>query len=78
MLGHGFTRYWDATSDAPYLYNADKKIFVSYEDPESIAAKGGYVLKHKLGGVMFWSYEADANGALLGAVDAALGLKATQ
>ncbi|MGA2249582.1 glycoside hydrolase family 18 protein [Terracidiphilus sp.] len=78
MLDHGFTRYWDATSDAPYLYNADKKIFVSYEDPESIAAKGSYVLKRKLGGVMFWSYESDANGTLLGAVDAALGLKATQ
>jgi chitinase len=78
MLGHGFTRYWDTTSDAPYLYNADKKIFVSYEDPESIAAKGGYVLKHKLGGVMFWSYEGDANGALLGAVDAALGVNGKQ
>ncbi|WP_058187339.1 glycoside hydrolase family 18 protein [Terracidiphilus gabretensis] len=78
MLGHGFTRYWDDVSKVPYLYNADKKIFVSYEDPESIAVKGKYVLKHKLGGVMFWSYEADSNGALLGAVDAALGLKVTQ
>ncbi len=78
MLGHGFTRYWDVTSDAPYLYNADKKIFVSYEDPQSIAVKGSYVLKHKLGGVMFWDYEADSNGALLGAVNEALGLKITQ
>ncbi len=75
MLGHGFTRYWDLTSSVPYLYNAEKKIFVSYEDPESVAAKGNYVLKHKLGGIMFWSYEGDANGALLGAVNASLGLE---
>jgi chitinase len=78
MIGHGFTRYWDSTSDVPYLYNADKKIFVSYEDPESIAIKGRYVLKNKLAGMMFWSYEADSNGVLLNAVDTALGLKATQ
>jgi chitinase len=76
MLGHGFTRYWDAASQAPYLYNADQKIFVSYEDPESVAAKGRYVMEKKLGGVMFWTYESDAYGALLGAVDAALGMDA--
>ena len=74
MLGQGFTRYWDAVSVAPYLYSAEKHIFVSYEDPESIATKGHYVLEHKLGGIMFWSYEADSNGALLGAVDSALGI----
>jgi chitinase len=73
MLGNGFTRYWDPVSDVPYLYNEDRKIFVSYEDPESIAIKGRYVLKNKLAGMMFWSYEADSNGALLNAVDKALG-----
>jgi chitinase len=74
MLGHGFTRYWDTVSAVPYLYNAEKHIFVSYEDPESIAVKGRYVLEHKLGGVMFWNYESDPSGTLLGALDAALGL----
>ena len=44
MLGHGYTRYWDTVSLVPYLYNPDKHIFVSYEDPESIAAKGRYAL----------------------------------
>jgi chitinase len=78
MLGHGYTRYWDPVSQVPYLYNPDKHIFVSYEDPESIAAKGRYALAHKLGGVMFWSYESDSTGTLLGAVDAALGLNVSQ
>lgn len=78
MLGHGFTRYWDSVSSVPYLYNAEKRVFVSYEDPESIAAKGRYVLEHRLGGIMFWDYEGDPSGALLHAVDASLGLGAGQ
>jgi chitinase len=72
MLGHGFTRYWDTQSKVPYLYSEEKKIFVSYEDPESLAAKGNYVLTHKLGGVMFWSYFNDLCGELLGAIDQSL------
>ena len=39
MLGQGYTRYWDAAASVPYLYNAEKQIFVSYEDPESLAAE---------------------------------------
>jgi chitinase len=65
MLNHGYVRYWDAAADAPYLYNAAKQIFVSYEDPESLAAKCQYVKSHKLGGVMFWQYGNDPSEALL-------------
>jgi chitinase len=72
MLGHGFTRYWDAASSVPYLYNPDQHIFVSYEDPESLAAKCGYVLTHNLAGVMFWDYSDDPGGTLLAAIDNAL------
>lgn len=69
MLNHGFVRYWDAAANVPYLYNESGKVFVSYEDPESLAIKCDYVLKNKLGGVMFWSYLNDTSGALLGAID---------
>ena len=72
MLGHGFTRYWDAKSNVPYLYSEEKQIFISYEDPESLEAKGKYVLTHKLGGIMFWSYFNDSSGELLGAIDQTL------
>ena len=74
MLGHGFTRYWDAAANAPYLYNAEKHIFVSYEDPESLKAKCRYVRDHKLGGVMFWEYSGDASGKLLDTIDVELGV----
>ncbi len=72
MLNNGYTRYWDSIASVPYLYNAEKKIFVSYEDPESIGLKSRYVLDHKLGGVMFWDYSGDPSGALLDAIDTGL------
>jgi len=72
MLKQGYTRYWDPVAEAPYLYNPDKHIFVSYEDQQSIALKGSYVLAHKLGGVMFWDYSGDPSGALLTAINNSL------
>ena len=72
MLNNGFERYWDSTASVPYLYNAKTQVFVSYEDPESIEKKCSYILKQKLGGVMFWDYEGDPSGALLRAIDSSL------
>ncbi len=73
MLNQGYTRYWDASASVPYLYNPQKQIFVSYEDPESIAAKCRYIVSHKLGGVMFWEYSADPSGTLLRAINDSFG-----
>jgi chitinase len=72
MINHGFTRYWDPAASVPYLYNPETKIFVSYEDPESLALKCKYVLDNKLGGVMFWDYASDPTGALLDTIDTGL------
>jgi chitinase len=69
MLKNGFIRYWDPVAAAPYLYNAEKQIFVTYDDPESLALKCKYVIAHKLRGIMFWSYESDPTGTLLNAVN---------
>lgn len=71
MLGQGFTRYWDASASVPYLYSPEKKQFVSYEDPESLALKCAWVQRQHLEGVMFWEYSADASGALLDTIDRA-------
>jgi chitinase len=72
MLGHGFTRYWDPIASVPYLYSPDKKLFVSYEDGQSLAVKCNYVLTRKLGGVMFWDYAGDPSGTLLKTIDQSL------
>jgi chitinase len=72
LLNQGYVRYWDDKASVPYLYNAEKQIFVSYEDPESIAAKCKYVVAHDLGGVMFWEYSNDPSGTLLRAINDSL------
>jgi chitinase len=73
MLGHGFVRTWDAVSQAPSLYNPETRVFVSYEDEQSIAAKCKYVHGEKLDGIMFWDLEGDdPSGTLLKAINACL------
>jgi chitinase len=68
MIGKGYTRFWDDAASAPYLYNASSRIFVSYEDEQSLALKCRYVEKNGLAGVMFWEYSGDADGKLLDAL----------
>ncbi|WP_212978418.1 glycosyl hydrolase family 18 protein [Paenibacillus azoreducens] len=62
----GYVRYWDEKAQAPYLF--DGSTFISYDDPQSVAAKARYVLDNGLGGAMFWEYSQDASGTLLGAL----------
>jgi chitinase len=72
MLKQGYVRYWDSSASVPYLYNSQTQIFVSYEDPESVAAKCSYIVSHKLGGAMFWDYSGDPSGALLRSLNQSL------
>jgi chitinase len=71
MIGHGYTRYWDAAASVPYLYSAEKREFVSYEDPQSLALKCAYVRRKGLAGIMFWDYTGDPTGALLNTINTA-------
>ena len=41
----GYTRYWDESAKAPYLWHEDSAIFISYEDEESIRHKIEYLKK---------------------------------
>lgn len=68
----GYVRYWDDNAKAPYLWNVEKKEFISYEDEESIALKVEYLKKRGLAGVMFWEYQADHEQKLLNATLSAL------
>jgi chitinase len=69
FLSNGYVRYWDAAAKAPYLYNAEKRLFVSYEDEESLGLKCDYILSNKLAGVMFWEYSGDPSEKLLKTID---------
>jgi chitinase len=72
LLATGYVRHWDNEASAPYLYNPQTRVFVTYEDPQSIAAKCRYVTAHQLRGIMFWEYSNDTTGILLKAVHAGL------
>lgn len=62
---NGYVRYWDAAAEAPWLWNARKHRFISYDDPQSIAAKAAYVKARHLGGIMYWEQSLDPSGELL-------------
>jgi chitinase len=72
LLATGFVRHWDSEASVPYLYNPHTRVFVTYEDPQSLAAKCRYVTEHHLAGIMFWEYSNDSTGILLQAVHAGL------
>jgi chitinase len=61
----GYVRYWDAQSKAPYLFNAETKSFITYDDEESVTLKCNYIKKYKLAGAMFWEYFSDRKLYLL-------------
>ncbi|MEA1899057.1 MAG: glycoside hydrolase family 18 protein [Bacteroidota bacterium] len=65
---NGFTRFWDESAQAPYLWNPDSSIFISYEDTVSIRLKIDYLKEKGLGGVMFWEYTDDYESQLLDAI----------
>jgi chitinase len=64
----GFVRKWDRVARAPFLWNAATRTFISYEDPQSLAAKARYVRTHRLGGMMFWELSQDRDDELLDAI----------
>jgi chitinase len=71
---NGYVRYWNDEAKAPWLYNAADRIFITYEDPESIGCKMAYIRAHHLGGAMIWNLSSD-DGSLVRAVFEGLGIR---
>ena len=65
---NGYREYWDAAAKAPYLFNPEKKIFITYDNERSVKDKCKYVKKHDLAGVMFWEYNSDKKKYLLNVI----------
>jgi chitinase len=64
----GFQRFWDDQAKAPYLWNPETHVFISYEDEDSLKEKVAYVKERHLGGIMFWQVGGDRRGDLVGAI----------
>ena len=60
--GDGYRRYWDRQAYAPFIYNEAQKVFISYDDKESVARKVDFACINHLGGIMYWEHFSDANG----------------
>jgi len=67
---NNYTMYEDDTAGVPWLYNDDKKIFISYDDEASTAKKAQYILDQDLGGAMMWEFSGDKNEDLINSVKA--------
>jgi len=69
----GFTYHWDDKAKAPWQYNKTKKLFATFDDEKSIAAKTAFIRKHKLGGIMFWELSLDkSSNGLVNAINKGL------
>ncbi|WP_026461550.1 glycoside hydrolase family 18 protein [Adhaeribacter aquaticus] len=64
----GYKRYWDKKAKAPYLFNDNTKVFITYEDEKSIKAKCRYIRKNNLAGIFFWEYFNDPKEYLINAI----------
>ena len=59
-------RHFSPEAGVPWLYDPATGVMISYDDPESLAAKVDMVKSQGLGGVMFWELSGDdAENSLL-------------
>jgi len=69
LTNKDWERHWSRTARAPWIYNRKTHVFFSYDDPQSMAIKAGFVRSAHLRGSMFWVFgEDDDQSSLLRAM----------
>ena len=61
---NGYVSYWNEASKAAYLYNEDKKVFITYNDKTTMMYTTAFVKSLDIAGVMNWEISADRNKTL--------------
>lgn len=61
---NGYTKYWNDASKTAYLYNPEKKVFLTYNDQTSMMYIASFVKSLDLAGVMSWEISGDRNKTL--------------
>jgi len=69
---HGYESRLDARTQAWNLYNPRNRLFMGYDDPRAVLAKGAFVREQKLAGVFAWELSQD-NGDILNAMNFGVG-----
>ncbi|EED84956.1 hypothetical protein POSPLDRAFT_126595 [Postia placenta Mad-698-R] len=65
---HGIAYRFDNCSQTPYVYNPDTKVMVSFDNPQSFAAKGSFISDSGLGGFAMWETGGDYEDMLVDAI----------
>ncbi|CZF84479.1 glycoside hydrolase family 18 protein [Grimontia marina] len=60
----GYQYGYDEASHAPYLWNPEKKVFISFEDARSVKAKAEWAKQKGLAGVFTWELSGDPDNEL--------------
>lgn len=55
----GYQQGYDKEAEAPFLWNPEKKVFISYENARSIKAKAEWVKQNGLAGIFAWELTGD-------------------
>jgi chitinase len=61
--------YYDTFAKVPYILKTDGTLFISYDNPRSIADKSEYIIENGLAGMMYWENGHDSTGTLLLAME---------
>lgn len=68
--------FFDPNARAPFMYNERINVAISFENEQSIQAKGQYVLQRRLGGMFAWELSFDdANHTLLNTMSSSLNIQ---
>ena len=67
-----YSYYYDRNAGVPYIINTDGTVFISFDNPRSIAEKSEYIIENNLAGMMYWENGLDSTGTLLSAMEAGL------
>ncbi|HLO94430.1 MAG TPA: glycosyl hydrolase family 18 protein [Burkholderiaceae bacterium] len=69
---HGYQVWFDAATGAYALYQPRLQLWIGYDDPRAVLAKGQFVREQGLAGLFAWEWSQD-DGALLNAMNRGLG-----
>jgi len=69
QLSDTMKEYFDYECGVPYRYDEVNKIFISFDNEESIKMKCDYINTLGLAGIMYWQYGQDVNDMLSDAIN---------
>lgn len=64
-----YSYYYDTNAGVPYIIKTDGTVFISFDNPRSIAEKSAYIIENGLAGMMYWENGLDSTGTLLLAIE---------